>query len=70
MEFEKLLAQRRSIRKFSDRPVPEEVVGRLLDAALAAPSSHNSRSSYFLVVDEPEINTRMSTLRDSGAAFR
>ena len=69
MEFEKLLAQRRSIRKFSDRPVPEEVVGRLLDAALAAPSSHNSRSSYFLVVDDPEVIARMAAMRDSGAAF-
>ena len=69
MEWKEILTQRRSIRKFSDRPVPEEVIGRLLDVALAAPSSHNSRSSYFLVVDDPEFIARMAAMRDSGSAF-
>ena len=37
MEFKELIAKRRSVRKFSDRPVPREVVDRILAEALTAP---------------------------------
>ena len=53
MEFKELIAQRRSIRRFSDRPVPREVVDRLLAEALTAPSARNTRTTRFLVVDDP-----------------
>lgn len=69
MEFKELLALRRSVRKFSDRRVPAEVVDRLLDETLAAPSSRNARSTRLLVVDDPELVTRMAAMRDYGAAF-
>ncbi len=69
MEFKELLALRRSIRRFSDRKVPEEIVGRLLDETLAAPSSRNARSTRLLVVDDPALLVRMAAMRDYGAAF-
>ena len=43
MEFKELMAARRSVRRFSDRAVPREVVDRILAEALTAPSSRNSR---------------------------
>lgn len=69
MEWNRLLAQRRSIRKFKPEPVREEVVERLLAAALTAPSSHNSRSTRLLVVDDTALIGRMAEMRDSGSAF-
>ena len=36
MEFKSLIAQRRSIRKYSDRPVPRDVMDRMLAEALTA----------------------------------
>lgn len=69
MEFKEIIARRRSIRKFEPRPVPRETVARILDAALAAPSSRNSRSSHFLAVDDPALIARMADMRDYGAAF-
>lgn len=69
MEFKEIIARRRSIRKFEQRPVPREVVDRILDAALSAPSSRNSRSSHFLIVDDPDLLGRMSGMRDYGAGF-
>lgn len=69
MEWKDLLARRRSIRKFIDRRVPQASVERLLNAALAAPSSHNSRSTRLLVVDDPAIVARMARMRDSGSEF-
>ena len=69
MEFKELIAQRRSIRKFSDRPVPREVVDRLLAEALTAPSARNTRTTRFLVVDDPALVARMADMRDYGSAF-
>ena len=69
MEWNRLLAQRRSIRKFKAEPVREEVIERLLAAALTEPSSHNSRSTRLLVVDDAALIGRMAEMRDSGSAF-
>lgn len=69
MEFKELIAQRRSIRRFSDRPVPREVVDRLLAEALTAPSARNTRTTRFLVVDDPALVARMADMRDYGSAF-
>lgn len=69
MEFKDILEKRRSVRKFDGRPVPHEVVDRLVAACLAAPSSRNSRSSRFLIVADPAVIARISAMRDYGAAF-
>ncbi len=69
MEFKEIIAARRSVRKFAPQPVARETVDRLLAAALTAPSSRNSRSTRFLVVDDPATVARMADMRDYGAAF-
>ncbi len=69
MEFYELLRRRRSIRKYEPRPVPAEVVDRLLQATLTAPSSRNTRSTPLLVVDRPDLIERMAAMRDYGSAF-
>lgn len=69
MEFKELIAKRRSVRKFTDRAVPREVADRILAEALAAPSARNTRSTHFLVVDDPSLMERMAAMRDYGSAF-
>lgn len=69
MDFKDLIARRRSIRKYSERPVPREVVDRLLAEALTAPSARNTRTTRFLVVDNPELVARMADMRDYGSGF-
>jgi nitroreductase len=46
----RMIAARHSVRRFSERPVPDELVGTLLDAANRAPSAHNQQSWRFLIV--------------------
>lgn len=58
MEFKELIAKRRSVRKFTDREVPREVVDRILAEALSAPSARNTRTTRFLVVDDPVLVAR------------
>lgn len=43
---------RRSIRKYQDRPVPEELVQKLLAAAMSAPSARNAQPWQFVVIDD------------------
>ena len=69
MEWKNLVAARRSIRKFNDQPVPETAIQRLLAVALGAPSSHNSRSTQLLVVDNPALVARMAAMRDAGSGL-
>jgi hypothetical protein len=49
-EFYRLLEARRSIRKFKPDPVPREVVQRVLDAAMQAPSGKNRQNWRFFVL--------------------
>ena len=44
------IKERRSIRKYIQRPVPEEVLREILEAAKYAPSAHNAQPWRFIVL--------------------
>jgi coenzyme F420-0:L-glutamate ligase/coenzyme F420-1:gamma-L-glutamate ligase len=48
--FLSLVSTRRSIRQFTDEPVPDETVSRILAVACRAPSAHNRQPWRFAVV--------------------
>jgi nitroreductase len=50
MELFEAMFTRRSVRDYSDQPVSEESVDRLLHAAMAAPSAGNEQPWRFMVV--------------------
>lgn len=54
MDFFDAVKARRSIRKFQDAPVPEEVMEKAFDAALLAPNSSNMQTWDFFWVRSPE----------------
>lgn len=54
MEFFEAVAKRRSIRKYSKTPVPDQVVEKALDAAIKAPNSSNLQAWEFYWVQSPE----------------
>ncbi len=53
--FYETLRQRRSVRLFSDRPVPREVIEDLIRAAGTAPSGANKQPWRFVAVQDPAI---------------
>lgn len=57
--FLRSLATRRTVRMFSSRPVPEEVLAACLAAAHTAPSGANLRPWHFAVVQSPEMKHRI-----------
>jgi nitroreductase len=46
---------RRSIRKFADRPLPEDAVENALRAAMAAPSAGNQQPWHFVTVRDRDV---------------
>jgi nitroreductase len=59
---------RRSVRAYLDRPVEEEKVGVILEAARLAPSAANRQEWRFVVVRNPETRTRLAEIA-GGQAF-
>ena len=53
--FYEILNQRRSVRFFSDRPVPREVIENLILAAGTAPSGANKQPWRFVAVQDPAL---------------
>ena len=58
MEFREVLRRRRMVRHYTDQPLAPEVVERVLDAALRAPSAGFSQGWAFLVLTEPADRAR------------
>jgi nitroreductase len=55
MEFQQVVNRRRMVRTYlQDRPVPPDVVHRIVQNALRAPSAGFSQGTGFLVLDSPE----------------
>ena len=50
-QCEHFLRGRRSIRTYTDRPVPREEIARLITVASHSPSGHNAQSPRWLVID-------------------
>ncbi len=50
----KLLYERRSIRQFTDRPIPDELLEEILYAGLMAPQGCNVAATRFVILRKPE----------------
>ena len=69
MEFNDVIRLRHSVRSFEDRPVDREMLDDLVQVALTAPSSRNSKSSAFLIVEDKDTILALSQMRESGSGF-
>jgi nitroreductase len=53
--FMLFLRSRRSVREFSDRDIPMEVIKNIVSAAALAPSGANKEPWYFTIVKDPAV---------------
>jgi nitroreductase len=53
------LRRRRTVRDFSDRDVPREVIESCLDAAGSAPSGANRQPWHFVAISDPAIKRKI-----------
>ena len=59
MELMQAILERRSVRKFTDQPVSREILEKLADAALHAPSGRGSKTWKFTVVSNAEAIAKL-----------
>lgn len=62
MEAMENLLSRRSIRKYSSRQVPQELLDQVLEAGLYAPSGMNSQVSVMVAVTDKETRDQLSRM--------
>ena len=58
-EFYEDINRRRTVREFSDRPVPRDIIETALQAAGTAPSGANLQPWHFAVVSGPETKKKI-----------
>ncbi len=70
MELDTLIKERRSIRKYTDKPVDKALIEEMLNAAILAPSWKNCQSSRYYVVMSKDICSEIRTCLPSFNAER
>ena len=68
MDFLQVIEKRKSIRKYSDRPVERELLDAIVKVAQTAPSSRNSKSSAFMIIEDKDVIEALALMRDYGAS--
>jgi len=55
------LIHRRSVRSYTDQPIPADVLERMRQALRAAPSACNNQPWHFIFVTDPELRKQVAT---------
>lgn len=62
VDLREALYTTRAMRRVKTDPIPEDVQARILDAAIRAPSGGNAQNWRFLVVDDPDVRSKLAPL--------
>jgi len=69
MELWEALRRRKSVRSYSQEPVPPDVLDRVLDSVLRAPSAGFTQGNEFLAISDPaEVAWFWATIDDPSTA--
>ena len=67
MDFDEVLRRRRMVRNYRPDPVPPEVLDRMVDAGLRAPSAGNSQGLGFVIVTTEVKRRAIAELADEAS---
>ena len=67
--FLDLISNRRSIRKFKNKPVEKEKITLLIEAALRSPSSRGINPWRFIIIEDKDLLEKLSKAKPHGATF-
>ncbi|MFH2036250.1 MAG: nitroreductase family protein [Candidatus Zixiibacteriota bacterium] len=62
---DEILRSRRSIRKYKDTPIPDELLNHILDNCRFAPTARNTQGYYFKIIRDREIIEKLSEVHGS-----
>lgn len=60
-----VILTRRSIRKYKKQPISNDIIQKLLKAAVSAPSAGNQQPWHFLIIDDRKILNVIQTFHPS-----
>ncbi|MBW3634121.1 MAG: nitroreductase family protein [Chloroflexi bacterium] len=66
MEVFEAVRTMQAVRQYQDRPVPEDVLSRVLEAGRLTASGMNAQPWHFVVVQDPETLRRLGALAKTG----
>ena len=66
MQILKVIQDRRSVRRFSSKPVEREKVLTCIEAARLAPSAENVQPWRFIIIDDPDVKSDFGKVAFSG----
>lgn len=67
MDLIDIMLKRRSIRNYKNEDIPEEVLKKIIDAGLLAPTSRNRQPCEIIVVKDKDILEKLSKSKKSGS---
>jgi len=67
MDLFEAIKNRRSVRRFEDKPVPEELINKIIEAGQWAPSACNRQAWKFIIVDSLKVKEKL--MRETTAYF-
>lgn len=62
MDVYEIMMKRRSVRQFKEEPIPEEVIGRLMDVVNNAPSGGNIQPISVILVQDREARKELAKI--------
>ena len=62
MDLREALYTTRAMRRVEDRPIPQDVQARILDAAIRAPSGGNNQNWRFLLIDDQSVMAQIAPI--------
>ena len=69
MDFSEVVALRHSVRHFTPEEVEREKIDRIIEVAQTAPSSKNSHSTGFMIVQDRDLLDAFSRMRTHGSSL-
>lgn len=66
MDAIEVLKRRRSIRVYKDKPIPKEILEKIVDSSRFAPTARNEQPWEFMVVTEKETLKKIAGITDHG----
>lgn len=61
-DFINIIKTRRSVRQYSDKDIPKEMIEKIVECGMYAPSARNQQIWEFIIIDDKNILKRISEI--------
>lgn len=59
-DFWKVVSNRKSVRRYLDKPVPDELIEKIISAAARAPSAHNQQPWHYIICTSNNVREKLA----------